>query len=189
MNRLSNERSAYLRHAANQKIDWHPWSEEAFEKAARENKPVFLSSGAIWCHWCHVMAKESFESDEIAQIMNENFIAIKLDRDERPDIDRRYQQAVAAMGQSGGWPLSVFLTPDKRPFFGGTYFPPVEGFGLPSFSMILLAISQYYKEKRDEIEEQSSLFISALRSDGVAKGSLSMDAIDAAAGKNDGPRR
>ncbi len=183
MNRLSNERSAYLRHAANQKIDWHPWSEEAFEKAARENKPVFLSSGAIWCHWCHVMAKESFENDEIAQIMNEKFIAVKLDRDERPDIDRRYQQAVAAMGQSGGWPLSVFLTPDKKPFFGGTYFPPVENFGRPSFSMILLAISHYYKEKRDEIEEQSALFMSALKSDGAARVSLSMDTIDAAAEK------
>lgn len=183
MNRLSNERSAYLRHAASQKIDWYPWSEEAFEKAAREDKPVFLSSGAIWCHWCHVMAKESFENDEITRIMNENFVAIKLDRDERPDIDRRYQQAVAAMGLSGGWPLSVFLTPDKRPFFGGTYFPPVEGFGAPSFSMILLAISQYYKERRDEIEAQSSLFISALRPDSAARGSLSMDAIDKAAEK------
>ena len=183
MNRLGKERSAYLRHAANQKIDWHPWSEEAFEKAARENKPVFLSSGAIWCHWCHVMAKESFENDEIAQIMNENFVAIKLDRDERPDIDRRYQQAVAAMGKSGGWPLSVFLTPDKKPFFGGTYFPPVEGFGLPSFAMILQAISQYYKDKRDEIEEQSALFVTALRPDGARGGPLSMQAIDAAAEK------
>ncbi len=172
-----------MRHAANQKIDWYPWSEEAFEKAARENKPVFLSSGAIWCHWCHVMAKESFENDDIARIMNENFIAVKLDRDERPDIDRRYQQAVAAMGLSGGWPLSVFLTADKRPFFGGTYFPPVEGLGLPSFSMILVAISQYYKEKRDEIEEQSALFIGALKSEDAAKGSLTMDAIDEAAGK------
>ncbi len=180
MNRLVNEKSAYLRHAANQKIDWHPWSEEAFEKAARENKPVFLSSGAIWCHWCHVMAKESFEDDFIAQIMNENFVAIKLDRDERPDIDRRYQQAVAAMGRSGGWPLSVFLTPEKKPFFGGTYFPPVESFGMPSFSMVLTAISQYYKERRDEIEEQSALFIDALRSDGGPKGTLSTDFIDSA---------
>ena len=183
MNRLSSEKSAYLRHAANQKIDWHPWSEEAFEKAARENKPVFLSSGAIWCHWCHVMAKESFEDDEVARVMNENFIAIKLDRDERPDVDRRYQQAVAAMGRSGGWPLSVFLTPDKRPFFGGTYFPPVESMGMPSFLTVLLAISRYYREKRDEIEEQSTLFIDALKTGGAARGSFSMDVINTAAEK------
>lgn len=183
MNRLADEKSAYLRHAADQKVDWYPWSEEAFEKAARENKPVFLSSGAIWCHWCHVMAKESFEDDEIARIINENFVAVKVDRDERPDIDRRYQKAVAAMGQSGGWPLNVFLTPDKRPFFGGTYFPPVDGIGLPSFPRILLAIDQYYREKRDEIEEQGSLFISALKSGGEARGSLSAGAIDAAADK------
>jgi len=180
VNRLSNERSAYLRHAASQKIDWHPWSEEAFEKAAREDKPVFLSSGAIWCHWCHVMAKESFEDDEIARIMSENFIAVKLDRDERPDIDRRYQQAVAAMGQSGGWPLSVFLTPDKKPFFGGTYFPPVERFGMPSFPTILLAISRYYKERRDEIEERGALLISALKPEGAPRGTLSVDFIDKA---------
>ena len=114
MNRLANERSAYLRHAAEQKVDWHPWSEEAFEKAARENKPVFLSSGAIWCHWCHVMAKESFEDEEIARVLNDRFISVKLDRDERPDIDRRYQQAVAAMGRGGGCPLSPDCGPPRR---------------------------------------------------------------------------
>lgn len=181
MNRLANERSAYLRHAAEQKVDWHPWSEEAFEKAARENKPVFLSSGAIWCHWCHVMAKESFEDEEIARVLNDRFISVKLDRDERPDIDRRYQQAVAAMGRGGGWPLSVFLTPDKKPFFGGTYFPPVERFGMPSFPTILLAISRYYKERRDEIEEQAAALIDALKRDGTPRGDLSVDLIDSAA--------
>jgi len=123
MNRLSNEKSPYLRHAAHQKIDWYPWSDKAFEKAQREDRPVFLCSGATWCHWCHVMAKECFENEEIAEILNENFISIKLDRDERPDIDRRYQQAVSAMGSGGGWPLNVFLTPERKPFFGGTYFP------------------------------------------------------------------
>jgi len=128
VNKLANQKSAYLQHAAHQKINWYPWGDEPFEKAKQEDKPVFLSSGAIWCHWCHVMAKESFEDQEVAQILNDNFIAIKLDRDEMPDIDRRYQQAVAAMGFGGGWPLSVFLTSEKKPFYGGTYFPPNEGF-------------------------------------------------------------
>lgn len=125
MNRLSKEKSPYLRKAAQQKIDWYPWSDEAFEAAKLEDKPVFLSSGAQWCHWCHVMAKECFNNEEIVQLLNEHFINIKLDRDERPDIDRRYQQAASAMGAGGGWPLSVFLMPDKMPFFGGTYFPPM----------------------------------------------------------------
>ncbi|MEW6003397.1 MAG: DUF255 domain-containing protein [Nitrospirota bacterium] len=102
MNRLAKEKAAYLKHSAYQKIDWYPWSDEAFERAEKEDKPVFLSSGAIWCHWCHVMAKESFEDEEIIKILNENFINIKLDRDERPDIDKRYQQAVNAMGTAGG---------------------------------------------------------------------------------------
>ncbi len=183
MNRLGQEKSAYLKHAANQKIDWHPWSDEAFDKAARENKPVFLSSGAIWCHWCHVMAKESFEDDEVAAILNEHFISIKLDRDERPDIDRRYQNAVAAMGQGGGWPLSVFLTPDRKPFFGGTYFPPVDSRGMPAFGTVLLAMSRYYKEKRSEIEEQGTLFLDAIKQDGTSPRSLSAAAIDEAAEK------
>jgi len=148
MNRLSNETSAYLQHASNQKINWYPWCEEAFENAERENKPVFLSSGAIWCHWCHVMAKECFENEEIAGLLNEYFIPIKLDRDQRPDLDKRYQRALAAMGISGGWPLSMFLTHDKKPFYGGTYFPPDEGFGRPGFKAILMAISQLYKEKK-----------------------------------------
>jgi uncharacterized protein YyaL (SSP411 family) len=183
MNRLAQERSAYLRHAAHQKIDWQPWSQEAFDRAARENKPVFLSSGAIWCHWCHVMAKESFEDDGVAAILNEYFVAVKLDRDERPDIDRRYQQAVAAMGQGGGWPLSVFLTPDKKPFFGGTYFPPVERFGIPAFGTVLLAISRYYKEKREEIEEQGGMFLDAIRRERKPSEPLSGVLIDEAAGQ------
>jgi len=183
MNRLAQERSAYLRHAANQKIDWQPWSQEAFDRAARENKPVFLSSGAIWCHWCHVMAKESFEDDGVAAILNEHFVAVKLDRDERPDIDRRYQQAVAAMGQGGGWPLSVFLTPEKKPFFGGTYFPPVERFGIPAFGTVLLAISRYYREKREEIEEQGGMFLDAIRRERRPSGPLSGALVDEAAGQ------
>jgi uncharacterized protein YyaL (SSP411 family) len=181
MNRLTNERSAYLRHAANQKIDWFPWSDEAFEKAKKENKPVFLSSGAIWCHWCHVMAKESFYDDEIAGILNENFVAIKLDRDERPDIDRRYQQAVAAMGFSGGWPLSVFLTDEKKAFYGGTYFPPVDMYGRTGFKTILLAVSDLYRTKKDEIHEQSDQFIALLDQQDTVPGEINAAMIGHAA--------
>ena len=180
MNRLVNEKSAYLRHAAQQKIDWHPWSEEVFEKAAREDKPVFLSSGAIWCHWCHVMAKESFDDDEVAAILNEHYVAVKIDRDERPDIDRRYQQAVAVMGQGGGWPLSMFLTPDKEPFFGGTYFPPVDKYGMPGFKTVLMAIKQYYKENRNEVRENGRQFLDALKTDRGDRAPLSESVINEA---------
>ncbi len=150
MNRLSHEQSAYLRHAASQKIDWYPWSDEAFELARREDKPVFLSTGAAWCHWCHVMARESFEDDETAQLLNELFVNIKLDRDERPDVDRRYQQAVAAMGGGSGWPLSAFLTPDKEPFYGGTYFPPDDRQGRPAFKSVLKSVSAFYRTKKGD---------------------------------------
>ncbi|HOP85785.1 MAG TPA: thioredoxin domain-containing protein [Syntrophorhabdaceae bacterium] len=163
MNRLINEKSPYLRGAAHQKINWYPWCEEAFERARLENKPIFLSSGAEWCHWCHVMAKESFEDLEIAEILNNNFICIKIDRDERPDIDRRYQMAVAAMGGGGGWPLSVFLTHDKTPFFGGTYFPVKEGFGRPGFKTLLNAIAELYKVKKGEIIKASREIAEVLR--------------------------
>ncbi len=163
MNRLSGEKSAYLQHAARQPIDWYPWSDEPFERARKENKPVFLSSGAVWCHWCHVMAKESFEDEEVAQLLNRYFIAVKLDRDERPDVDRRYQRAVAAMGMGGGWPLSVFLTPERRPFYGGTYFPPLDSYGRPGFKPLLIAIAEAYRDKREEIEESAGRIIDFLK--------------------------
>jgi len=178
VNKLANEKSAYLQHAAHQKINWYPWSDEAFEKAKQEDKPVFLSSGAIWCHWCHVMAKESFEDNEVALILNENFIAIKLDRDEMPDIDRRYQQAVAAMGFGGGWPLSIFLTSDRKPFYGGTYFPPGEGFGRPAFKTILMAITQLYSAKRDEVIESSEKILDMLKQKPMGTGELRESIID-----------
>src|SRR5512145_464924 len=180
MNRLAQERSAYLRHAAEQKINWYPWSEEAFEKARSEDKPVFLSSGAIWCHWCHVMAKESFEDDEVAEILNEQYIAIKLDRDERPDIDRRYQQAVAVMGVNGGWPLSVFLTPEKIPFYGGTYFPPADSFGKPGFQTLLKALSNLYKTRKDEVYENSHKFHDFMKNQAPRKGKASEALVDEA---------
>jgi hypothetical protein len=173
MNRLAQEKSAYLRHAAEQKIDWHPWSEEAFEKAQKEDKPVFLSSGAIWCHWCHVMAKESFEDDEVAELLNDRYVAIKLDRDERPDVDRRYQQAVSAMGAGGGWPLSVFLTPDKIAFYGGTYFPVTDSFGKPGFKTLLKAMSEFYKTRKDEVYESSKKFHDFLKQQAPKKGKVS----------------
>lgn len=178
MNKLANQKSAYLQHAAHQKINWYPWADEAFEKAKQEDKPVFLSSGAIWCHWCHVMAKESFEDPEVAQILNDNFIAIKLDRDEMPDIDRRYQQVVAATGFGGGWPLSVFLTSDKKPFYGGTYFPPNEGFGRPAFKAILMAIAQLYRTQRDQVTESSEQLLDMLKHKPLGAGDIRESLIE-----------
>ncbi len=178
MNRLSKENSPYLRHAATQKIDWYPWCEEAFERARIEGKPVFLSSGAVWCHWCHVMAKESFEDDEVAELLNRYFICIKLDRDERPDIDRRYQRAVAAMGGGGGWPLSVFLTHEKKPFYGGTYFPLNERYGMPGFKTLLKAISELYKTKKDEVLSNSTEIVKFLQADETAIGDIGQTMIE-----------
>src|SRR5574341_1956516 len=162
MNRLAHEHSAYLKHAAHQAIDWYPWSEAAFEKAKREDKPVFLSTGGVWCHWCHVMAKESFDNEETARLLNELFVNIKLDRDERPDIDRRFQQAVAAMGGGSGWPLSVFLTPDKKPFFGGTYFPPDDRQGRPGFRTLLVRMAEAWEKQREKILASTERFTRVL---------------------------
>ncbi len=173
MNRLSRERAAYLRNSAAQNIDWYPWCEEAFEKAAGEDKPVFLSSGAVWCHWCHVMAKECFYNEAIVDFLNKHFICIKLDRDERPDIDRRYQRAIAAMGLSGGWPLSVFLMPDKRPFFGGTYFPPDDSYGRPGFKKILNAVADLYQSKRDDVLHYAGELMEALKPEKAEKNGIS----------------
>src|ERR1700690_1299431 len=180
MKRLTNERSPYLRHAAEQKIDWYTWSEEAFKKAVEEDKPVFLSTGAVWCHWCHVMAKESFGNEEIAGILNEKFVCIKLDRDEHPDIDRRYQKAVAAMGSAGGWPLSVFLMPDKRPFFGGTYFPPETSHGRPGFGKILGAVHDFYKTKKADVSAYADSVIEHLGSEESLPGALDRAMVDRA---------
>ncbi|HTG00996.1 MAG TPA: thioredoxin domain-containing protein [Nitrospirota bacterium] len=172
MNNLANERSAYLRHAANQKIDWYPWSEDAFEKARHEDKPVFLSSGAVWCHWCHVMAAESFEDEDTAQLLNKMFVNIKLDRDERPDIDRRYQQAVAAMSGNGGWPLSVFLTPEKEPFYGGTYFPPEDRMGMPGFKKVIVAVHDAFRTKRADLETFSRKVLETLKHEDLHPGAI-----------------
>src|ERR671935_284657 len=145
LNSLSGASSAYLRSAMHQPVRWHEWGEEAFATAQRENKPILLDVGAVWCHWCHVMDRESYESTEVAQIINERFIAIKVDRDERPDVDARHQAAVQAMTGQGGWPLTAFLTPEGKPFFGGTYFPPVPAHGRPSFREILARVAGLYR--------------------------------------------
>jgi uncharacterized protein YyaL (SSP411 family) len=162
LNALAKASSAYLRSAMHQPIRWHEWGEEAFAEAQRENKPILLDIGAVWCHWCHVMDRESYDSPEIAQIVNERFIAVKVDRDERPDIDSRYQVAVSSISGQGGWPLTAFLTPDGKPFYGGTYFPPEDGYGRPSFRRVLLAISDAYREKHGEVIEQAKLVESAI---------------------------
>ncbi len=150
-NALSRASSAYLRTAMHQPIQWHEWDDAAFDKARSENKPVLLDIGAVWCHWCHVMDRESYESAETAEIINREFIAVKVDRDERPDVDSRYQLAVSAISGTGGWPLTVFLTDEGKPFYGGTYFPPEDRYGRPSFKKILLAISEAYRDRRDEV--------------------------------------
>ena len=151
-NLLINEASPYLLQHAHNPVDWYPWGEDAFRKAREEDKPVLLSIGYSACHWCHVMEAESFENEEIAAIMNNNFINIKVDREERPDLDEVYQYAVQLFGRNGGWPLTIFLTPESKPFFGGTYFPPQERTGLKGFPEILLAVSEAYRNRRGEIE-------------------------------------
>jgi uncharacterized protein len=162
LNSLSRASSAYLRSAMHQPVRWHEWGEEAFAAARRENKPMLLDIGAVWCHWCHVMDRESYDDPEIAQIVNERFIAVKVDRDERPDIDSRYQVAVSAISGQGGWPLTAFLTPDGKPFYGGTYFPPEDGYGRPSFKRVLTSISDAYRDKNVDVMEQAQMVESAL---------------------------
>lgn len=162
LNTLAHASSSYLRSAMHQPIRWHEWGEEAFAEAKRENKPILLDIGAVWCHWCHVMDRESYEDPEIAQIVNERFIAVKVDRDERPDVDSRYQVAVQAISGQGGWPLTAFLTPDGKPFYGGTYFPPEDHYGRPSFRRVLMAISDAYREKNGDVVEQAKLVEGAI---------------------------
>src|ERR1700749_4791230 len=154
-NRLAEETSPYLLQHAHNPVDWYPWGNEALDRAKQEDKPLLVSIGYAACHWCHVMEKESFENEETAAVMNEHFINIKIDREERPDLDHIYMDAVQAMTGSGGWPLNVFLTPQAKPFYGGTYFPPVRAFNRPSWKEVLTSIAAAFKEKREEINEQA----------------------------------
>jgi uncharacterized protein len=163
MNRLAEETSPYLLQHADNPVDWYPWGDEAFERARAEDKPVLLSVGYAACHWCHVMEHESFEDAETATLMNENFVSVKVDREERPDVDGLYMEAVMTMTGHGGWPMTVFLTPDGRPFYGGTYFPPEPRFNMPSFRQLLLAVSSAYRERRAELERQADALVGAIR--------------------------
>jgi len=182
-NRLTHEKSPYLLQHAHNPVDWYPWGEEAFAKARRENKPIFLSIGYSTCHWCHVMAHESFESEGVAAIMNREFVNIKVDREERPDVDRVYMTFVQATTGGGGWPMSVWLTPDLKPFVGGTYFPPKDRYGQPGFETVLERIATAWKENHDKIVEQGGKIVVALResqSAGKAEGKIDAAILDAA---------
>ncbi len=153
LNNLKDSASPYLRSAAHQPIEWQEWGEPAFAKARAEGKPILLDVGAVWCHWCHVIDRESYENPALAAIINEHYIPVKVDRDERPDVDSRYQAAVSAMTGQGGWPLTAFLTPEGKPFFGGTYFPPEDAMGRPGFRRILLGVAEAFRTKRDEVDK------------------------------------
>ncbi|QEH36048.1 hypothetical protein OJF2_46060 [Aquisphaera giovannonii] len=163
-NRLAGETSPYLLQHAHNPVDWYPWGAEALERAKVEDRPIFLSVGYSACHWCHVMERESFEDPDIAALMNEHFINIKVDREERPDLDQVYMSAVQAMTGHGGWPMSVFLTPDLQPFFGGTYFPPADSRGMPGFPRVLMGVHQAWAERRDQILSSAAAMTEQLRS-------------------------
>src|SRR5712675_202421 len=155
-NRLISEKSPYLQQHAHNPVDWYPWGDEAFEKARSENKPIFLSIGYSTCHWCHVMERESFESEEVARFLNEHFVSIKVDREERPDVDKIYMTFVQATAGQGGWPLNVFLTSELNPFFGGTYFPPDQRHGRPSFLQLLKQIQQLWETRHADLANSAA---------------------------------
>jgi len=168
-NRLINEKSPYLLQHAHNPVDWYPWGDEAREKARKEDKPIFLSIGYSTCHWCHVMERESFENEDVARVLNEHFVPVKVDREERPDLDRVYMLFVQASTGSGGWPMSVWMTPEGKPFFGGTYFPPDNRYGRPGFRAILERLARAWKEERPRIEQSGAQVIEQLRQYGEAQ--------------------
>ena len=169
MNRLAGEASPYLLQHANNPVDWWPWCEEALAEARRRDVPILLSIGYSACHWCHVMEHESFSDPAIAAQMNEKFVCIKVDREERPDLDQIYQLVVQVLGRNGGWPLTVFLTPSQAPFYGGTYFPPVDRYGMPGLPSILDAVADTWRDKRDDVVAQSKELTSAIAEIGRAE--------------------
>lgn len=182
-NRLIHESSPYLLQHAHNLVDWFPWEAEAFEKARQENKPILLSIGYSACHWCHVQMHESFENQEIARLMNENFINIKVDREERPDLDQIYMNAVQMMTGHGGWPMTVFLTPEGVPFYGGTYFPPEDRYNMPGFPRVLLGVAEAYRSRPDEVTETAVSMLNELRRMGQTRESgemLTVELLDAA---------
>jgi uncharacterized protein len=163
MNRLAQETSPYLLQHADNPVDWYPWGDDAFERARSEDKPILLSVGYAACHWCHVMEHESFEDEETARVMNEHFVCVKVDREERPDVDGLYMDAVVSMTGHGGWPMTVFLTPDGKPFYGGTYFPPEPRFSMPAFTQVLEAVADAYRSRRGDVERQAGVLVDAIR--------------------------
>jgi len=180
-NRLINETSPYLLQHAHNPVDWYAWGDEAFERARTEDKPVLVSIGYSACHWCHVMEHESFEDENVATLMNDKFINIKVDMEERPDVDQIYMNFVQVTTGRGGWPMNVFLTPDKKPFFGGTYFPPAPRYGMPSWTQVLLSLAEAYDERREELEQSANAIVGELRKMTVMEpGALSDDIADAA---------
>jgi uncharacterized protein YyaL (SSP411 family) len=181
-NRLKDSASPYLRSAAHQPVDWHEWGEEAFARARAENKPMLLDIGAVWCHWCHVIDRESYENPEIAAMINKLYVPVKVDRDERPDVDSRYQSAISAISGQGGWPLTAFLTPDGKPFFGGTYFPPEDAMGRPGFKRILASIAEAFKSRRAEVDTSAVALEEAVAKSEVfraARGDFDAGIVDA----------
>ncbi|MFQ5946501.1 MAG: thioredoxin domain-containing protein, partial [Anaerolineae bacterium] len=161
-NRLVHETSPYLLQHAHNPVDWYPWGDDALARAKEEDKPILLSVGYAACHWCHVMERESFEDEETARVMNEHFISIKVDREERPDVDAVYMDAVQAMTGHGGWPMTVFLTPEGVPFYGGTYYPPEPRHGLPAFRDLLIQVAAAYRERQDEIRRTGETLVAHL---------------------------
>src|SRR5947209_1022143 len=161
-NRLADETSPYLLQHAHNPVDWYPWGPEAFETARRENKPIFLSVGYSTCYWCHVMERQSFEIEATAAEMNARFVNIKVDREERPDVDQLYMTAVQVLTRQGGWPMSVFLTPDLRPFYGGTYFPPTDAYGRPGFPTLLRGISDAFHNRKDDVAKSADQLVNIL---------------------------
>jgi len=180
-NELAQASSSYLRSAMHQPVEWHEWGANAFARAAGEDKPILLDIGAVWCHWCHVMDRESYEDPQLAAVINQNFIAVKVDRDERPDVDTRYQAAVAAISGQNGWPLTAVLTPDGKPFFGGTYFPRDDRYGRPGFERVLRSMVEAWKTRRDEVLESAGSVVEAIEyNENFAGrgGSLSLGIVD-----------
>jgi uncharacterized protein len=181
-NRLKDSASPYLRSAAHQPVDWHEWGEEAFQKARAQEKPILLDIGAVWCHWCHVIDRESYENSDIAAMINQLYIPVKVDRDERPDVDSRYQSAVSAISGQGGWPLTAFLTPDGKPFFGGTYFPPEDAMGRPGFKRILLGVAEAFRNRRPEVDNSARALEEAVAKAEIfhgARGEFDAGVVDA----------
>jgi hypothetical protein len=175
-NALAQAASSYLRSARHQPVRWQEWGDAAFAAAQRENKPILLDIGAVWCHWCHVMDRESYENPAVAGLINDAFIAVKVDRDERPDVDARYQAAVQAISGQGGWPLTAFLTPQGQPFYGGTYFPPEDHLGRPGFKRVLQAIAAAYREKQGEVLESAGSVMAAIGAESFAGQRAPIDA-------------